>query len=541
MSAALRDLPVLVLDCQASGATPAHGDLLEIAWAVCDGAGLASDIRASWVVPASTREVPRAVRKLTGWDESCLESAVPVEEVKRDLRAAMDRVAQRAAIHYARFELGFLAPLLADGVPLDVTCVHAIARRLHPELPRRSLRALAGHLGHPASTARRAAGHVEATAFVWKAFVAALSDRGVTTWPDLAAWLESPPPRAPKKRAFPLAPEKRRSLPDAPGVYRFVRRSGDVLYVGKAASLKKRVASHFTSAARATERALEMLTQVDAVDVTRVATALEAALLETDEIKRLDPPYNVQLKRGTRSTWFASRDLRDVAAVRDAAHPLGPLPSEGAVASLAALRELAATDDGGRRLAADAPELRSRALGVPPAFVPDAKTFLAGLATFLAAARPARPSRLAWLGAARMLGAEGDDDEDADDAPDAWTPETVHAQLARALVNAAGALERARRMTLLATSQVSFVEPGRVAPRTIVLEDGDIVATTDEPPLPRAASRRPSVLDVDRYDRLRVLVTELNRLAALPGARVAVRVGGHVISWSGTHVSTHDA
>ena len=69
----------------------------------------------------------------------------------------------------------------------------------------------------------------------------------VRTWSALKAWLDEPAPRARRaRRVYPLALDRRRALPDGPGVYRFVRRSGDVLYVGKAASLRKRVAGHFT-------------------------------------------------------------------------------------------------------------------------------------------------------------------------------------------------------------------------------------------------------------------------------------------------------
>ena len=45
------------------------------------------------------------------------------------------------------------------------------------------------------------------------------------------------------------------------------------------------------------------------MEVTPAATVLEAALLETDEIKRLHPPYNVQLREGDRRVWFARADL----------------------------------------------------------------------------------------------------------------------------------------------------------------------------------------------------------------------------------------
>ena len=55
--------------------------------------------------------------------------------------------------------------------------------------------------------------------------------------------------------------DKRLSLPDEPGIYRLLRSNGEVLYVGKASSLKKRVNSYFQKQRRISERTLEMLTQ----------------------------------------------------------------------------------------------------------------------------------------------------------------------------------------------------------------------------------------------------------------------------------------
>lgn len=78
-----------------------------------------------------------------------------------------------------------------------------------------------------------------------------------------------------------------RALPDAPGVYGLLRSNGDVLYVGKAKSIRKRVASHLGKPSGATERALEMLTQVDDIAFEVTATALEATVLESGLIKRL--------------------------------------------------------------------------------------------------------------------------------------------------------------------------------------------------------------------------------------------------------------
>jgi len=543
MEAPLRDLPVLVLDCQSSGATPAHGDLLEIGWATCDARGLTSDVHARWVLPTSDRPISRAVRQLTGWDETCLPASVPPRvasaELERFIRMTTREGARMpTAIHFARFELPFLGALFAGAeLPLDVACVHAIAQRLHPELPRKSLRALAGHLGHPAELARRVRGHVEATAFVWKTFVPVLAARGIETWGELAAWLETERvPKRPKKRTFTFAPSRRRSLPRAPGVYEFVRASGDVLYVGKAADLRKRVASHFTSAARATERALEMLTQVSDVRVTETATALEAALLECDEIKRVEPPYNVQLRADGRATWFASVDLASVAPSMDARHRVGPLPSEHAVAPLVAMRSLA---EGAARTR----ELRARALGVSPRWAPDDALFDEGYARFADKYLGARPRTTpAWLKLAASIRedlalADDAEDADAEDAGPAegWDVDSVARQLADGLVASALVVERARRIRLLADSTVVFRERGRQAARAVVVRGGGIVHRFDveqpdaepegEPHGTSAAGPAPR-FDIAAYDRLRVLATELARLRA-EGAAIHVHVRRH--------------
>src|SRR5262249_27241860 len=156
------------------------------------------------------------------------------------------------------------------------------------------------------------------------------------------------------RRIFPLDVAIRRALPDRPGVYRFLRKNGDILYVGKATSLKKRVAGHFKGTGPATERGLELLSQVHDIVHTETASLLEAALLESDEIKRIDPPYNVQLRTGDRSAWFASRDLRDAATTPDSVHSVGPLPSERALSPLRALIALAEGVEATPRLRATA-------------------------------------------------------------------------------------------------------------------------------------------------------------------------------------------
>jgi excinuclease ABC subunit C len=88
--------------------------------------------------------------------------------------------------------------------------------------------------------------------------------------------------------------EQRRGLPDQPGVYLFRDRRGRVIYVGKAKSIRKRVASHFSNPTLYGTRALT--DEVDSIEALVVATEAEALLTEQTFIKQYKPRFNIRLR-----------------------------------------------------------------------------------------------------------------------------------------------------------------------------------------------------------------------------------------------------
>ncbi|MEM1420414.1 MAG: excinuclease ABC subunit UvrC [Pseudomonadota bacterium] len=86
-----------------------------------------------------------------------------------------------------------------------------------------------------------------------------------------------------------------KTLPDAPGVYRMLDTKGRVLYVGKARSLRKRVANYANLTGH-TNRILRMILSTASMVFVRTETETEALLLEANLIKQLKPHYNVLLR-----------------------------------------------------------------------------------------------------------------------------------------------------------------------------------------------------------------------------------------------------
>ncbi len=128
-----------------------------------------------------------------------------------------------------------------------------------------------------------------------------------------------------------------KTLPDGPGVYRMLDAKGDVLYVGKARSLKKRVVS-YTRYDGHTSRIRRMIAATASLIFVVTKTETEALLLESNLIKRLKPRYNVLLRDDKSFPYILIDTDHDYPRLRKhrgaknaGGHYFGPFASAGSV------------------------------------------------------------------------------------------------------------------------------------------------------------------------------------------------------------------
>jgi excinuclease ABC subunit C len=87
-----------------------------------------------------------------------------------------------------------------------------------------------------------------------------------------------------------------KALPELPGVYRYYDSNNQLLYIGKAKNLKKRVSSYFIGDIKHSHRIKLLVKKIQQIQYTVVNTERDALLLENSLIKEYQPKYNIALK-----------------------------------------------------------------------------------------------------------------------------------------------------------------------------------------------------------------------------------------------------
>ena len=238
------------------------------------------------------RAIPPEITLLTGITESMVGPAPRVEAVL----PAFVEFAQGTVLvgHNVRFDASFLnAALERDGWPRlahSLVDTAALARRLlADEVPNCRLGTLASRLRLDHRPTHRALDDALATTDLLHLLLERAASFGVYGLDDLLA--------LPRMEAHPQAAKLRLTthLPRAPGVYLFVGARGEVLYVGKAANLRQRVRSYFSTDER--RKVHGLLREATAIHHLPCSSTLEAAVVEIRLIHEHQPRYNRQGRR----------------------------------------------------------------------------------------------------------------------------------------------------------------------------------------------------------------------------------------------------
>ncbi|MFW0787417.1 DEDD exonuclease domain-containing protein [Gordonia sp. CPCC 206044] len=293
----LFDTTLVVVDLETTGGSPTEDRITEIGAVKIRGGEILGEF-ATLVDPGCP--IPPQIVTLTGITELMVSDAPRIGEV---LHSFVEFARGSILVaHNARFDMGFLrqnAMRLGIDWPFTTSlCTVTMARRIlsRDEAPSVRLSALADLFDVSTRPTHRALDDARATVEVFHRLLERVGNQGVGTLRELTAYLPRGNPRLRAKRSM------ARDLPARPGVYLFRGPSDEVLYVGTAVDLRRRVLSYFTGS-DPRRRIGEMVNLATRVDHVECAHGLEAGVRELRLLAAHRPAYNRRSTQPHRGWW----------------------------------------------------------------------------------------------------------------------------------------------------------------------------------------------------------------------------------------------
>ncbi len=293
LGTALHDVTFVVIDLETTGGSATDCAITEVGAVKLKG-GECLGTYQTLVDPGCA--IPPEITVITGITQSMVMRAPRMEAVMPSL---LEFIGDGVIVgHNIRFDIGFLDAALAQQgrprLPNRSIDTLALARRLlRDEVPNCKLGTLADRLRLNHTPSHRALDDALATGDLLHLLLERAGSLGVTGLDDLLVLPKMAGSAQAKK--LPLTD----GLPREPGVYLFVDDRGDVLYVGKAANLRSRVRSYFSTDER--RKVGQLLRETKRIDHHVCRNGLEAAVLELRLIHRHLPRFN---RQGTRSSKY---------------------------------------------------------------------------------------------------------------------------------------------------------------------------------------------------------------------------------------------
>ena len=314
----LENATYVVVDLETTGLTPGQSGICEIGAVRLRAFEVEAEFE-TLVDPGMP--IAAGASAVTGLRNEQLRGAPgPAEAVGSFLAFAGDAV---LVAHNARFDLAFLdretERLTGSRIGSAVVDTVRLARTLLAgRVSRFGLAQLAWFFDTAERPCHRALPDARATSELLLALIGLAQERGARTVADLTALSATRTRRLLDKRHLAFGAPRR------PGVYLFLGRNDQVLYVGRARDLRARLRSYFRSDRQrpAVEAALAA---AERIEWRVTGSELEAALEELRLIREIRPPGNARVSRPERQVWLRQRGDSVVASTRPS--PVGPLRS----------------------------------------------------------------------------------------------------------------------------------------------------------------------------------------------------------------------
>ena len=291
-----------IIDIETTGGRPDRDRITEIAIFIHDGNSVIHQF-STLINPECL--IPYYITKLTGITNEMVANAPKFYEVAKQIIELTDNCVFVA--HNVNFDYHFVkASYKSLGYDYNrkTLCTVKLSRKTFVGLPSYSLGRLCKSLNIEIKDRHRALGDAEATAIVF--------DKIIKTNPIL---LSKENLKAEIKRTS-IPPELDETIinalpQDTTGVYYFHDKTGEVIYVGKSLDIKKRIQQHFAIASKGNRRSLLLKAEVANITYENTGSELIALLLESDEIKRLKPRYNLAQKKAKAIPYYGIFHTKD--------------------------------------------------------------------------------------------------------------------------------------------------------------------------------------------------------------------------------------
>lgn len=269
-----------IVDIETTGGFAGKSKITEIAVVIHDGEKIVDQYE---TLLNPEQLIPGYITGLTGISQDMVDGAPLFSEVAEELHQLLsDKI---FVAHNVNFDYSFIKRAFEQTGFLFTNkklCTVRLSRQIIPDQRSYSLGNLCESLGIAIENRHRAMGDAEATTILFKKLLDENEDavRAALKHNSKETIL---PPNLPKKEYL--------SLPEAPGVYYFLNDKAEVVYVGKAINIKKRISSHFGGSSK-NSRNQRIRNEVHHIDYQLTGNELIALVLESQEIKRLWPKYN---------------------------------------------------------------------------------------------------------------------------------------------------------------------------------------------------------------------------------------------------------